>query len=305
MKNTLIVLAAVLVLGQAGVLFAGETALSQLPALDLGQEQAVTPSPVKPAMTRVNFRTDHHSNAGFSLSEPALGIQVNGYKDSDGNLRFSGVVGGGGFASDLIRNYNEQIFRYKAENVALVVAHYGLHYKVTGSVAGANGAATPVNLLIRGALRDRRFSVSETGLELSAPPSAQYITGAVDAAVYDLKLTAALANIMAALQSQVILGVLDEAYNSPDPFFQDSGTTITYVLLQPVDQVKITIYNATGKVLKEMSGNTAKGTDSVFWYGHSPYDGVEGRKTFFCQFEISLRGGTTKVLKQFAMDAWK
>jgi flagellar hook assembly protein FlgD len=68
--------------------------------------------------------------------------------------------------------------------------------------------------------------------------------------------------------------------------------------------VRITIYNAYGKVLQAMDGNTAKGENQVFWDGRSDYnDSYMGQKILIWQLEIYFRGAADKVIKQFTMNA--
>lgn len=305
MKSILTVFTAFLFLGSAAPAFPGGTALSQLPGSD--QVLAQPPAPViapgtKSATTRLDFRISQYNQSGFTLNDYSQGVQVNGYRDFDGNFRFTGQVAQASFLGGLTRNYNSQDFSYEMDATMLQVRRYAIHYKVTGFAGGANGTMTPVNLLIRGGIRDRRYSVSEAGLELQS--SADGITGTVDATLYDKHFVASIAAIMASLRSDAVLGVLEEAGNFPNPFLQGNGTTLTYTLLQPADSVRITVYNAYGKVLHETDGGAMKGVNNVFWDGHSNYnDNITGQRILIWQLEIYFRGETEKVIKQFTMNA--
>ena len=128
-------------------------------------------------------------------------------------------------------------------------------------------------------------------------------TTGFDTAIYDKRLVASIAAIIASLQSDAILGVLEEASNAPNPVAQGYGTTLSYTLLQSVANVRITIYNAYGKVLKEADGGTARGTNTVFWDGNSDSGAnLSGVKLLIWQLDIFFWGGSDKVSKQFTMD---
>ncbi|OGS14146.1 MAG: hypothetical protein A2285_08825 [Elusimicrobia bacterium RIFOXYA12_FULL_57_11] len=301
MKNKFTLFAAFVVLGPAAPLFAAPAALSQLPAA--GQVTEIPPAPVMKADSlRLDFRVNQQSRSGFYLNDLSGDMQVNGYKDFDGNMRFSAMAGQESLFGRLERNYNAQDFTFEMGATVLQVRRYTNLYKVTGFAAGANGAAFPVNLVIRGGIRGGRYSVSEAGLELSA--SGDAITGALDARVYDKKFALMAVSIIASLQSDEIFCVVEKASNFPNPFLQGNGTTLTYTLLQPADYVKLTIYNAYGKVLAEMDGAGAKGENRVFWDGRSSYnDSFMGRKTLVWQLELVFRGEKEKIMKQFTMEA--
>ncbi|HNW44769.1 MAG TPA: FlgD immunoglobulin-like domain containing protein [Elusimicrobiales bacterium] len=292
--------AAILVFGSTTAI-AGDSALSQLP-----QDKQEITQPSAPAMkavsARLDFRISNYSRSGFSLGDFTQNVQISGYRDFDGDFSFSGWVDQANFTGSLTRNQLSQDFTYEAGATKLLVKRYTINYKVTGSFAGANGAVTPVNLLIKGGIRGQRYAVSEAGLELLS--SRDGITGTVDAAADNKQYVATIVSIMAALQGDAVFGVVETAGNYPNPFQQGNGTTLTYTLIQPADQVHITVYNAYGKVLKEMDGNTAKGENQVFWDGRSDYnDNFMGQKLLIWQLEIYFRGSSDKVIKQFTMNA--
>jgi len=301
MKKSLTVLTVVLFLGSGVSAFAGATALSQLPAVD--KAEGLFPAPVIKAETvRLDFRINQMSKSGFSLGDYSQAIQVNGYKDFDGDFRFSGTVDQKSFFGSLTRNSMSQDFTYEMGATKLLLKRYAIHYEVTGFAAGANGVLVPVDMLIRGGIRGQHYEVSEEGLCMTS--SKDSITGSVSAAAGNKQLVASLAAIMASLQLDEVLGVVEVAGNYPNPFRQGNGTTLTYTLLQPAASVRITIYDAYGKVLQELDGNIAKGENRVFWDGQSNYnDDFVGRKILIWQLEIYFSGTTEKVIKQFTMNA--
>jgi len=296
MIKSLKVIAALVFFGQAGVVFAGGPALSQLPGIDGIKLDIPVPGP-KSNNVWVNFRINGFSSS-FSFDDYSQGIQVNGYKDFDSNVRFSGRIDDKNFFGSLTRDFNGPAYTFELGDIRLTVERYAIHYKVTGTAAGV-----PVNMTIRGAIRERAYAVSYKGLELTSRK--EQITGTVDPSC-DKTFATAIASIMAALQTEDVLGVVETALNYPNPFVQNNGTTLTYTLLQQVDYVKITVYDMYGKVLKELDGGTYKGENRVFWDGRDEYNSggtVMGRKIYIWQLEITQRGSQNRVIRQFKMDA--
>lgn len=304
MKISLTVLSAFLFLGPAVPAFAGATALSQLPAA--GEVPDQPPAPVlapalKTASAWLDLRLNNVSKSGFSMDDYSQAINISGYRDFDGDFRYSGTVDQKSFMGSLTRNQFSQDFTFEMGSTKLLVKRYSIHYKVTGFAAGAGGVLTPVDLLIRGGIRDRRYAVTAAAFELTS--SLDAISGRADPASDNKLFVASIAAIMASLQSDAVLGVIETAGNYPNPFQLGNGTTLAYTLLQPADAVRITVYNAYGKVLKELDGNTAKGENRVFWDGRSDnnYD-LMGQNILIWQLEIYFRGDSNKVIKQFTMN---
>ena len=299
MTKGLKLIAVVLFLGQAGTVFAG-TALSQLPGIDKAADQLPQSAP-KASSVWVNFSVDNFSKTSFSFNDYSQDIQITGYKDFEDNVRFSGMVGQESVSGSFTRNFNEQVFNFEMGATKLTVQRYAINYKVTGVAAGANGALTPVNLVIRGGIRERAYGVSDAGLDMTA--SNYGISGTVDPSV-DKKFVTAIAAIMASLRTDDILGVLDVAANFPNPFLPGNGTTLTYTLLQSADYVNITVYDMYGKVITTMQGGTMKGVNNVMWDGRDPNNSsYMGRKIYIWQLEITLPGYPDKAIKQFTMNA--
>jgi len=300
MKNN-IYLAAILLLAQTGAAVAG-TALSQLPA---GNGPVPVPAPsaaVKADSVWLNFNVSRNDRSGFSLNDFAQRIQVSGYKDFDGNMRFSGMAGDENIYGTFGKNYGDQGFTFEMNGIKLQVKRSFINYKVSGSAPGAGGVIVPVNMIVNGQIRGNDYMLSDAGLKLTT--SADSITGTLEPGSRDKKFVAAMAALMASLQSDDIFCVVERAYNAPNPFPQGNGTTLAYKLMQPVDYVKITVYDAYGKVMTELNGGTAKGDYQVFWDGRGDYSGGQtAHKIFFWQMEIQFRGDADKIVKQFRMDA--
>ena len=296
MIKSLKVIAAIAFFGQAGLASAATSALSQLPGIDDIKLSLPVSSP-KSNSVWVNFRISGFSNS-FSFSDYSQNIQVNGYRDFDSNFRFSGRIDNENISGSLNRGFNEQAYTFEMGATKLTVERNAIHYKVAGMSAGV-----PVNLVIRGAIRERAYSLSYNGLELTSRK--EEITGSA-APSCDKKFATAMASLLAALQTEDMLGVVETGLNYPNPFVQNNGTTLTYTLLQPVDYARITIYDMYGKVLKQLDGSTFKGENKVFWDGRDEYNSggaVMGRKIYIWQLELTQRGSPNKLIRHYKMDA--
>ena len=300
MKNN-VYLAALLLLAQTGAAVAG-TALAQLPA---GNGPVPVPAPsaaVRTASDWINFTVNRNSRSGFDINDYSQDMHVTGYKDMDGNMRFSGRVGDETLFGTFARDYNGQGLTFEMNGIKLQVKRLFINYKVTGTAPGAGGVIVPVNMTVNGQIRGNDYMLSDSGLKLTT--SADSVSGALEPGSRDKKFVAAMAALMASLQSDDIFCVVERASNYPNPFQQGNGTTLAYKLMQPADYVKITVYDAYGKVMTETDGGTAKGDNQVFWDGRGDYSGGQtARKIFFWQMEIRFRGETVKIVKQFRMEA--
>ena len=273
------------------------TVLDQLPG---GGELAASRSAKAPS-DWLSFSVRQSGRSGFYMDDFRQGISVSGYKDFEGDMRFSGRVGDEMVSGRFEKDYSGQGFTFEFGDIALKVKRHAIHYKVTGFAKGAGGAMLPVDLLVKGGIRGNSYMLDTAGLQLTA--SEESMSGSLSGGVYDKKFAAAMAALLASLQTDDIFCVLERAYNYPNPFQQGNGTTLSYKLMQNADYVKVTVYSAYGKVLADLQGGAAKGDNQVFWDGRSSEPSeVGGRKIFFWQMEIFFRGESEKIIKQFRMD---
>ena len=96
--------------------------------------------------------------------------------------------------------------------------------------------------------------------------------------------------------------VLD-AYNFPNPFNPDSGTTIRYILDGRAQEVKIKIYDIQGRLLKEIAGTTNADINDAAWDGRNNNGKKVGLEVFICKIEVSSDAG--KTVKTIKIASWR
>jgi len=90
-----------------------------------------------------------------------------------------------------------------------------------------------------------------------------------------------------------------EAYTYPNPFSPDKGVNIKYILNGEAREVKIKIYDLTGRLIKVLDGTTSTGTNIIPWDGKDETGNTVGSDVFLCHIHILDTSGKEykKILK--------
>ncbi|MEJ2544211.1 MAG: T9SS type A sorting domain-containing protein [Calditrichaceae bacterium] len=82
--------------------------------------------------------------------------------------------------------------------------------------------------------------------------------------------------------------------NYPNPF--NPGTHIPFTLHSP-DEVKITIFDIHGRIIKELNNGTYQtGNHSVYWNGKNEDNQLQSSGIYFCQMTVGFKFKQTKRL---------
>jgi hypothetical protein len=83
-------------------------------------------------------------------------------------------------------------------------------------------------------------------------------------------------------------------YNYPNPF--NPGTHIPFTLHSPAE-VKITIFDINGRIIKELNNGTYQtGNHSVYWNGKNQNNQLQSSGIYFCQMIVDFKFKQTKRL---------
>jgi len=99
-----------------------------------------------------------------------------------------------------------------------------------------------------------------------------------------------------AVKVKAFISVGELAYNYPNPFRAEQGTTFRYVTNERVELIKVQIFNLGGKPVGVVG---QRGSNEVRWYDAKIYAGL-----YVYRMDVTLEGGRTKMFKR-ALEVYK
>ena len=99
-----------------------------------------------------------------------------------------------------------------------------------------------------------------------------------------------------AVKPRAFISVGEVAYNYPNPFRAEQGTTFRYVTNEPVELITVKIFNLSGVPIGVVG---QRGSNEVRWYDASVHVGL-----YVYRLDVTLEGGKVRTFKR-ALEVYK
>ena len=175
---------------------------------------------------------------------------------------------------------------------------YNLMPKLTDISPDHGPASGGTKLLIRGTgfLQGAKIIIGRRAAttEVIDDSTIEAVTPANPQGVFDVRLINP--DTQVAVKRKGFISVGELAYNYPNPFRAEQGTTFRYVTNERVELIKVQIFNMKGVPIGVVG---QRGSNEVRWYDASIHAGL-----YVYRMDVTLEGGKVKTFKR-ALEVYK